>query len=109
MRKCLPLAIIATILAVAATAFNAAMIISVLIDLANVTPETFAPTLGVAVAIILCMLSTAVFLVAAILDLIGLILVKRSGGGRMVAFYAIEMVACILLPAISFAILFLQL
>ena len=109
MRRYLPLAIIATILAVAATAFNATLIVSVLSDLAAATPETFAPTLGVAIAVILCIFSSAAFLIAAILDLVGLILVKRAGGGRMVAFYAIEMVACILIPVISYVILFTSL
>lgn len=102
MKRYLPIAIISALITVAATAFNATL----LVDLFTAT-ESLDRGLTLVVCIILFLFSAAAYLISAILATVGCVLCRRAGNGRMVTVYAVEAILPIVLGVASYLILLL--
>ena len=102
MKRYLPIAIISAFITVAATAFDATL----LVDLFTAT-ESLDRGLTLVVCIILFLFSAAAYLIASILATVGCILCKRAENRTMVLIYAIEAGTPLVLGIASYLLLLL--
>ena len=100
MKRYLPIAVISALITAAATAYCTTL----LIDLFTAS-ESFERGIALVICIIFFIFSAIAYLISSALAILGRVLCKRAGGGKMLTVYTVEAILPILLAAASYLIL----